>query len=118
MRYPPPAYAATVWLNGETLNVAFEGTGPNGQGHSIALPDDERGVRQLLAILRERRRALTTRDLTIGKPSAPVQYDIDEIIRRLDRKPSSSSLARPVQNNRPAISPLALAKLKRVDATG
>lgn len=111
MQYPLPAHAASIWLAGDKLNLAFPGSDDHVRGHSVVvqidisaianlltssrfapqvrddrnqLMRDERAtLRGLYAILNAlRERANTSaKSATISKPSAPTQYDLDAIMR-------------------------------------
>ena len=78
---PPPSYAATVWLSGQTLNVAMESPVPDARGNMVCFPADEYGIKCLLQVLREREKVRSAR--TIGHKSEPTQYDLDAIYRAM-----------------------------------
>lgn len=92
--YPLPSYATTIWLAGEHLHLALP-SGPDGKAHTIRIPlakcsieqteggstlGRQMGWQALLAILKERS-ALANRPVRLGDRAAPVQYDIDAMVR-------------------------------------
>ena len=83
-KYPPPSYAATIWLTPQGLRLALPAAYGEA-GHSIELPLHDGAWETLLSILRERARygndARAQR--TIGLRASPVQYDIDAIMRAM-----------------------------------
>jgi hypothetical protein len=83
MQYPLPSYAASIWLDGETLWLSFPG---ERHGHSIHLSADEYGLRCALSILRERELAKSAP--TINQPGAPTQALAQEMLRAM-AKPAS-----------------------------
>jgi hypothetical protein len=78
--YPLPHYAASVWLSGDKLMVAFPPLPGNIKGHTVALPSTAAGFAVLQESLRERQRDGYQK---LGTKAVPVQYDIDEMIRRM-----------------------------------
>lgn len=84
--YPPPSYAANIWLTGEAIMLAVPEAG------TIVIPLDRiephknefgqvtasnRGLAVLLDILRQR---MQTREPTIGMSAAPVKYDVEQAL--------------------------------------
>jgi hypothetical protein len=83
-----PQHACSIWLNGDELRLGFEG--PSGAMHSVAIPRSAlhtpdgaafRGWAILFDILR--RREGSSRVPSIGQRSAPVQYDIEAMLRKV-----------------------------------
>lgn len=71
-RYPPPSYAATIWLSGDVLMLALPEAG------CVQLPlDRPHAVDALLAILRQR---MARRSIAIGMPGAPVRNDVEKAL--------------------------------------
>lgn len=89
MRYPPPSYACTVWLTGETLHAWFDGTGPSGQGHAVHFEASVAGLKALLVTLKEREREGRR---TIGHETDPTQADFEELIRKFSGKVTKPAL--------------------------
>lgn len=84
-RYPPPSYASTVWATPEGLRISLPAT-PGETGHSILLPFAQASWGILIELLRERGRfAERNTRARIGTRAAPVQYDIEGILRSLGR---------------------------------
>lgn len=73
--YPLPAHAASFWIAGDDLWIAFPGQGPEGKGHSIRLPASTAGLATAIAILRERSKAT---DLRLGARGTPTQYELEQ----------------------------------------
>lgn len=74
--YPLPAHAASFWVAGDDLMIAFPGQGPLGQGHTIRLPASTAGLTVAISILKDRSRAT---DLRIAQRGTPTQYDLETI---------------------------------------
>ena len=82
-RYPPPSYAGTVWLTPEGLRLGLPAT-LGESGHTILLPLKPGSFEVMVSILRERARYADDRaNRTIGSRAAPVQYDIEGILRAM-----------------------------------
>lgn len=105
--YPLPSYAASVWLNGDKLTLAFPGLDTHTQGHTVAVDidisaitnlltssrfdhknalgrDERKSLRGLLSVLHTlRERSHQNAPKTIGNPAAPTQYDLDQITRAI-----------------------------------
>ena len=81
-RYPPPAYAATIWLTPNAVMLSLGAT-LGEQGHAVALPFREASWAILLDILRERSRASERSKRVIGTRAAPVAYDIEAMLRAM-----------------------------------
>ena len=82
-RYPAPSYAAMVWYTPEGIRIALPAA-LGETGHSILLPLKEASWGVMLGILRERARFADERSArTIGTRAAPVQYDIEAILRAM-----------------------------------
>ena len=100
-RYPPPSHAATIWLAGDRIAVAFD-TGAQGdpavRGHTVFLTLDrcsiehsewgeplarQRGWAALLAMLKAREAAGRAERpaLQIGHDAAPTLYAIEQAMR-------------------------------------
>lgn len=83
--YPPPSYAASIWITPEAIMVAFP------EASTVAIPvervipqthmgnvvAENRGLAVLLDMLKARMRDNAR---TIGKPSAPVRYDVEQAL--------------------------------------
>ncbi len=72
--YPLPAHAASFWIAGDDLWIAFPGQGPEERGHSIRLPASAAGMQAAVTIMRERASA---RSLKLGNAGTPTQYEIE-----------------------------------------
>jgi hypothetical protein len=79
--YPIPSYALNAWLAGDKIHINFPPTDGHSRSHSVVLPADERGMKVLLALMKERQQAEYT--LTVATAAAPVQYDVDAILRAM-----------------------------------
>jgi hypothetical protein len=101
--YPLPSYAATIWLAASDLCIALP-SGPDGKSHVIRIPlakcsiektdggstmGTQMGWQALLEILKTRA-ATQERPIRLGDRAAPVQYDIDAMLRA-----TSTSTAKP-----------------------
>jgi hypothetical protein len=73
-QYPLPAYAASFWIAGPDLWIAFPGQGPEGKGHSIRLPATVAGLATAIQILKDRAAA---DDLRLSQRGTPSQYEIE-----------------------------------------
>lgn len=93
--YPLPSYATTIWLDGKGNLCLAVASGPDSKAHTIAIPlakcsiertdsgatlGCQMGWQALLAVLKERQ-ASQTRPIRLGDRAAPVQYDIDAMLR-------------------------------------
>lgn len=78
--YPLPHYAVSVWLSGDKLMIAYPPLPDHTKGHTIVLPATPAGFAILADSLKERQREGYQK---IGTKATPIQYDIDEIIRRM-----------------------------------
>lgn len=91
--YPLPSYAIQLWLAGDTIHLALP-SGPDGKSHIIRIPLAKCSIEQaeggqplarqlgwvvLLDILKQRQAAREAP--RIGQRSAPVQYDIEAMLR-------------------------------------
>lgn len=91
--YPLPSYAIQVWLAGDTIHLALP-SGPDGKSHVVRIPLAKCSIEQseggqplarqlgwvvLLDILKQRQAAREAP--RIGQRSAPVQYDIEAMLR-------------------------------------
>ncbi len=79
--YPLPSYAASFWVVGDQLFVRLPPWATGGPAHIITLPANEAGMKICLDLLKERARA--SYETKIGTKAAPVQYDIDAMLRRM-----------------------------------
>lgn len=73
--YPLPAHAASFWVSGDDLWIAFPGQGPEERGHSVRLPASPAGLAAAITILKDR--AEHGRDLKLGNRGTPTQYEIE-----------------------------------------
>lgn len=72
--YPLPAHAASFWIAGDDLWIAFPGQGPEAKGHSIRLPASVAGLATAIQILKDRAAAT---DLRLSNKGTPSQYEIE-----------------------------------------
>lgn len=72
--YPLPAHAASFWIAGDDLWIAFPGQGPEERGHSVKLPATVAGMQTAVNIMKERAQA---RFLTLGNRGTPTQYELE-----------------------------------------
>lgn len=81
--YPLPSYAANIWAVGDKIAIGlpgFHGARP----HTVLIPPTTNGMLMLWHILRARARdEELARPATIGRASAPVQYNVDEMLRAM-----------------------------------
>lgn len=77
--YPLPAHAASFWIAGPDLWIAFPGQGPEGKGHSIRLPASVAGLATAIQILKDRAQA---ESLKIGNDGTPSQYTAEQYAGR------------------------------------
>lgn len=78
MKYPLPAYAASIWVAGDNLMVQFPGQGPEGREHTIKLPVHENGLKTAIKILKDRAQAEA---LTIANRGTPSQWQAENDAR-------------------------------------
>lgn len=78
MKHPVPSYAASIWVVGDNLMVAFPGQGPEDIGHTIVLPIHEAGLKTVINVLKDRAKA---RDLRIGNRGTPTQWQAENDAR-------------------------------------
>lgn len=94
---PLPAHAASFWVAGDELWIAFPGQGPEERGSTIHLPATVAGLQAVLAILRDRARATSFR---LSEKGTPSQYDLEKdtryrtIIKVLDEQSVEDRAAR------------------------
>jgi hypothetical protein len=74
MKYPIPAYAASFWIAGDSLMIAFPGQGPEEHGHTVKFPASEGGLRAAITVLKDRAQA---RDLRLSNRGTPSQYEVE-----------------------------------------
>lgn len=72
--YPLPAHAASFWIAGDDLWIAFPGQGPEERGHSIRMPASPAGLHTAIQIMKARSEA---NDLRLGNKGTPTQYDLE-----------------------------------------
>ncbi len=99
-KYPLPSYAANIWLAGDRIAVQFEGShtifidlarcGVECNNSGSTLPT-QRGWEVLLSILKDRSRA--TARPRIAERGAPVQYDIEQMLRAVQHYDSRGTAA-------------------------
>ena len=92
--YPLPSYVTSIWLAGDTIHLALP-SGPDGKSHIIRIPlakcsiessewgeplARQRGWLVLLDILKQRQQE-RQQPVRLGDRAAPVQYDIDAMLR-------------------------------------
>jgi len=75
MPYPLPSYAASIWIAGDDLMIAFPGQGPESKGHTIKLPSSETGLKTALKIMRARSHA---EDLRLANKGTPSQWEAEQ----------------------------------------
>lgn len=93
--YPLPSYATTIWLDGTGNLCLAMPSGPDSKAHIIRIPlakcsieqsdggstlGRQMGWQALLAILKQRA-ASQERPIRLGDRAAPVQYDIEAMLR-------------------------------------
>lgn len=78
--YPLPSHAASIWLSGDILFIAFPSTDPNVRGHTVELRINENTMLTLVHVLRSRARSHSQND-RLGKPECPTQYNLDAIMK-------------------------------------
>lgn len=91
-KYPRPPHACSIWTEGHTLFLDFE-------GHAVQIPLDkcsiecgpsnsplarQLGWNTLLTILYERERSVVAP--SIGLAGAPVQYDVERMVKDFKTK--------------------------------
>lgn len=71
-RYPPPSYAATIWLSGDVIMLALP------EASTVQLPlSRPRAIEALLAILHAR---MINRTQVIGASGAPIRNDVEKAL--------------------------------------
>ena len=101
--YPLPSYVTQIWLAGDFIHMALP-SGPDGKIHVIKVPvgkcsietsewgeplASQRGWMVVLDLLKQRQqeRAAPSR---LGDRAAPVQYDIDAMLRAVSTSPQKA----------------------------
>ena len=79
MTYPLPSYAASIWLEGDTVWLGLPG---ETRGHSVPVPATVEGLAQVLRILASREKAQRA---TIGTDAAPTRHMIEQAIARREK---------------------------------
>lgn len=69
--YPLPSYAASIWIAGDQVHAAFD-------GHTVAFPNTETGLKLLLGVLRERGHPHAVN--VIGHESSPTKYQVERAL--------------------------------------
>lgn len=92
--YPLPSYTTVIWLAGDQIHLSLP-SGPDGKSHTIRIPlakcsiesgewgeplARQRGWLVLLDILKQRQQE-RQQPVRLGDRAAPVQYDIDAMLR-------------------------------------
>lgn len=72
--YPIPSHAASFWIAGDDLWIAFLAQGPEERGSSIRLPANEHGLATAITILKSR---TLSQDLRLGNRGTPSQYQLE-----------------------------------------
>lgn len=93
--YPLPSYGLSIWLTGDTLNIAIPPAADGTRQHTICLPlakcsietteggsilGRQRGWLVLLELLKSKEREKRNPNAKIGNASAPVKYDIEQML--------------------------------------
>jgi hypothetical protein len=78
--YPLPSYVTQTWVSGDKLFVCFPPTRGD-KSHTVQLPATPAGFAILGSLLQERSRE--GYEPSIGTRAAPVQYDIDKMLRQM-----------------------------------
>lgn len=93
--YPLPSYATTIWLDGTGNLCLAVASGPDSKSHTIRIPlakcsieqaeggstlGRQMGWQALLSILKQQQ-ATQARPVRLGDRAAPVQYDIEAMLR-------------------------------------
>lgn len=97
--YPVPAHAAHVWITNGALHLGLPPSGPDSRGTTVVIPLDRCGIvhnesglapradqlgwQALLTTLQARTHQ--ARPHSIGTPGAPVQYDLDRVLKSMGR---------------------------------
>lgn len=105
--YPLPSYVTSIWLAGDQIFMALP-SGPDGKIHTIKVPlakcsietsewgeplASQRGWMVVLDILKQRQQERQA-PARLGDRAAPVQYDIDAMLRAVN-----SSSVKPAKFN-------------------
>ncbi len=87
--YPIPAYAATIWMAGNDIMLAFGETSTT-PGHTCRIPNTEKGMAVVVAILSARRNLPEggSEASKIGTGAEPTQFNIEREMLRLGVKQS------------------------------
>lgn len=83
--YPLPSHAASFWLSGDDLMIAFPPTGAEQRGHTVRLPTSVAGLQLALSVLRDR---TANGGKALGEPGTPSQYQLERALVH-DKKYSS-----------------------------
>lgn len=75
--FPLPSYAASFWVAGDDLWIAFPGQGPQERSHSIRLPASAAGMAAAIKIMRDRSQAAR---LELSNRGTPTQYEVERAL--------------------------------------
>lgn len=73
--YPLPSHAASFWIAGEDLMVAFPAQGPEGRGSTLRFPASPNGLKAAITVLKGRQAHAD--ELRIAQRGTPTQYELE-----------------------------------------
>lgn len=74
-QYPLPSHAASFWIAGDDLMVAFPGQGREGRGSTLRFPASAGGLTAAINVLKAR--AANAQDLRLAARGTPTQYEVE-----------------------------------------
>lgn len=77
--------AARIESEGDLLRLRLDPLPGHTVEQTLTFPADQRGMTLILAILRQREQMVNKMSMTIGTAAAPVQYDIDEMLKKMGK---------------------------------
>lgn len=79
-----PADAAGIWIEGDVLHLLLPPIPGQTNSHTVKIPASAHGIMALTSILKARATdSAGARPSNIGTLGSVVQYDLDEILKRL-----------------------------------
>ena len=76
--YPAPAYAANIWITGDTVWLGLPPEGEGTKGHSVPFPATEKGLTLLIETLKARSRGKRR----LSEEGSPTRWDIEKAMKR------------------------------------
>lgn len=92
--YPLPSHAASFWIAGDDLMVAFPTQGPEGRGSTLRFPASANGLQAAITVLKGRKAHAD--DLRLASRGTPSQYEVE---RAMVGDPKYTAILRAMQDD-------------------